>query len=423
MALPREILDQLLSGYLDDALSADERARVERILETDAEAARELEELREIRTSLKGLAKVDSGVKLPEGFADRVLDAAVATAKSEGLGEDHPLVKLAEQPSMATSSRGHGTIQWRAASVLVALAASIVIAVFVMLPDNPPVVPGGGEIAAVDPDQAPVEGTDPVAVPDETAIAVVEQPKIDQDSVAQNNDPVAEKDPIENVAMVDPTPTVGPEVDPVPAVDPTQTVDPVAPKGNENNALVSNDPRAAKQVLAVLALDVRRTEAGRSIDAIGEAMKAAKLDATSEKDVSEEMVKIALKASDAGETDGVKVLFLQAPAKRLDLFINRLVSDQLNIESAQFTIVDNVNVVNAANAFLKVEPTRIKSISWELASNDGFVGALASEIGQSTFAPIDAASAAVGLSSAAAAMGGAVSEGEDELSELFLLVR
>ena len=43
MSLPRELLDQLLSGYLDDSLSADERARVEQLLQSDDEIVKELE--------------------------------------------------------------------------------------------------------------------------------------------------------------------------------------------------------------------------------------------------------------------------------------------------------------------------------------------------------------------------------------------
>ena len=104
MSLPKEILEQLLSGYLDDALSADERARVERLIETDADAASQLEQLRDLRQALKEVSRADAGFKLPAGFADRVLDASVAAAASEGLSEDHPLVRLAEQPTSGRSA-------------------------------------------------------------------------------------------------------------------------------------------------------------------------------------------------------------------------------------------------------------------------------------------------------------------------------
>jgi len=97
MSLPNEIREQLLSGYLDDSLSADECARVERLLASDPDFAAELEELREIRAALKTIASEDE-VKLGSGFANKILDAAVAQARSEGLDDDHPLLRLAEQP-------------------------------------------------------------------------------------------------------------------------------------------------------------------------------------------------------------------------------------------------------------------------------------------------------------------------------------
>ena len=85
MSLPQDLLDQLLSGYLDDALTADEHIRVERLLRSDPDVAEDLRKLRELRHSLQVLSKVDSDIKLDPGFADRVLGAAVARAREEGL--------------------------------------------------------------------------------------------------------------------------------------------------------------------------------------------------------------------------------------------------------------------------------------------------------------------------------------------------
>ena len=166
MSLSREILDQLLSGYLDDSLSADERARIERLLETDPEVARELEELRGIRGWLKDVAKADSVVTLPEGFSDRVLDAAVASAKSEGLSDDHPLVRLAEQPSSQPAEEENDGEDFD--------------------PDT------GPEIVSIDPKEI-----DPVKVPD--------QPSVDP------LQPGITVPPREAIASTDP-PKVGPEM-------------------------------------------------------------------------------------------------------------------------------------------------------------------------------------------------------------------
>src|SRR6056297_2260617 len=99
MSAPNESLDQLLSGYLDDALSDDQRRRVEDRLRTDPEAASELESLRSLRATLRALSERDVPPSLGPEFAERVLESAVARARVEGLAEYHPLVRLSEQPT------------------------------------------------------------------------------------------------------------------------------------------------------------------------------------------------------------------------------------------------------------------------------------------------------------------------------------
>ena len=74
MSLPRELLDELLSGYMDGELSADERARVEQMLETEPGVRESLRLLQEqsqtVRRSLRSAPRLDSD------FAERVLAAA-----------------------------------------------------------------------------------------------------------------------------------------------------------------------------------------------------------------------------------------------------------------------------------------------------------------------------------------------------------
>ena len=47
MSLPPALIDQLLTGYLDEVLSADELARVETLLETEPSIAEELAKLQD----------------------------------------------------------------------------------------------------------------------------------------------------------------------------------------------------------------------------------------------------------------------------------------------------------------------------------------------------------------------------------------
>ena len=57
MSLPKDLLDQLLSGYLDDALSADERDRVDQLLKTDDSVVEELAQLQDLRKSLQNIRR------------------------------------------------------------------------------------------------------------------------------------------------------------------------------------------------------------------------------------------------------------------------------------------------------------------------------------------------------------------------------
>jgi len=78
---------ELLSAYLDDAVSADERASVEAHLADSAESRRLLEELRAVRGALQGLPRQH----LEADFADRVLRRAereMLVGRAEPVGED-----------------------------------------------------------------------------------------------------------------------------------------------------------------------------------------------------------------------------------------------------------------------------------------------------------------------------------------------
>ena len=74
MSLPPALIDQLLTGYLDEVLSADELARVETLLKTEPSIAAELVKLQEMRSALKAVALADSDIRLDAGFAERVID-------------------------------------------------------------------------------------------------------------------------------------------------------------------------------------------------------------------------------------------------------------------------------------------------------------------------------------------------------------
>jgi hypothetical protein len=445
MSLPREILDQLLSGYLDDALSADEHARVERLLETDPDVALELEELRGIRFALRDVAVADSTFRLPAGFADRVLDAAVATARSEGLSEDHPLIRLAEQPSprrSTVSSRGshdRPASSWRGAAVLVALAASIVFAVVALRPDVNPVNQDNPGVAMTDPG-ASSDPTQPT--PPDSIVAQTGDPNHSSEVVTQS--PPAGDDTsvtTQAIAVVDATPKradvsetvqpdrVQPSIDafPVNAIATNDTPSIGTPSvGKAGPEMVSSTTRQSEQrtqLGAILVVDIEQTDLGRQADAVKAAMQAVGIGAASQKSVTEDVVAIVGDVDPSAADADAAIMYLQVSAKRLDRLVMALVADEQNIQAVRFLLAEDAPILGVASSLQPVDPMEIQHAGvWQLAADSQqWVGAVAHDLaGRPDYLPIDRTTAQAG---AASMMTQPKSGGPDVMSQILLLIR
>ena len=377
MSLPKELLDQLLSGYLDDALTADERIRVEQLLQSDSEVANELEQLRALRQSLQALSRVDSDIRLEQGFADRVLGAAVARAQEEGLADDHPLVRLAEQPSTATPSSSRSS--WRVAATMVALAASIVIAVFMLRPSNEP------DPGLVVQSETALEPIDVVDVPE---VPEVESSLDIQDDLGPM---LAESTP----AAIDNSPAPQTTTNnPSPVVDSSQTgpVDSVASADaapSTPSIPVPNEPALnipMSQLGAILVVEVTRTEKGRENGVVANAMKYAKIEAADPKDVTDQIAGI-VSGQVEEKLDDATVLFLQLPGKKFDLFYQRLWADEAGVAAIRMMIAMDPPLLEVADAVkVKLDPTQVRhdEASVELM-NSPVVEHLAHELSQLPF--------------------------------------
>jgi hypothetical protein len=408
MSLPKELRDQLLSGYLDETLSSDERARVEQLLQSEPEMSEELAQLHNLRLSLKALAVVDSDIKLDEGFADRVLGAAVARARSEGYGDDHPLVRLSGHPS--TPARpAPGASSWRYAGVLVALAASIVIAVVTLRPEqaqDPGValLPDTGPSVAVVPETEVTPERDPLVVPDRIA----ESAKI---ADADSEIPIA---PAADDLQAQPA---SPESAMERLESPPRTSDSIA--RSETPRLKDSVEPPAKSTMdlpemnqgAILVLDVRRTAAGRRSRAVADAMEFAELGAASEKEITDEIVGLANEAQPSAEGE-YSLFYLQAPAKNLDRFYLRLLDDKEGIESVGMTLALEAPIMKMVRT-LQSDPTLIRhDAPVLLTSEDGSVDDLTSRLGQLPFGPFDRG-----------AISALPSKGPDITAQILVLVR
>ena len=77
--MQNELNDSLLSAYLDDQLTGEERAAVEAKLRESAEHRQALAELRQLRESFQALPRYELG----DDFSNRVVEAALAAAQQE----------------------------------------------------------------------------------------------------------------------------------------------------------------------------------------------------------------------------------------------------------------------------------------------------------------------------------------------------
>ncbi|MGB7344017.1 MAG: hypothetical protein WBD20_07375, partial [Pirellulaceae bacterium] len=346
MSIPRDILDQLLSGYLDDVLSDDERTRLEQLLQDDGEVASELEDLRRIRGSLRQISRADAHVRLDDGFADRVLGAAVAQATTEGLGEDHPLIKVAEHPSTPQLAK---TIPIaKIAGGLVALAASIAIAIVTFQPAKTPLGLNGPELAAVD--QSTVSTTPENIV--DSATDILKKDVSPDELIAAAEPNIEVKDPVIATGIaksVSPNPM--PEVD-SPSAESIASVAsaPVpAPSMIDKASKMPTEAEAAALLgeSNVLTILVKRTEAGRQSRAVRNALRGASIDPAQEKALTEGMVNAvseSLSKDDAATASRTQILYLEVPAKKVDVFFARLLADEEGIESIRLGMVATPSV-------------------------------------------------------------------------------
>ena len=392
MSLPKDLRDQLLSAYLDDALSADEQSRVDRLLDSDPDARDELDSLRQLRSSLRDVARSDSDATLGTHFADRVLGAAVAQARSEGLAEDHPLVRLAEQPS--TTRAPAASPAWLTGGLLVGLAASIALAVIMVRPQDDSgsriaLAPGGSDVVSPLPE-------DPPSVMPEVA------PRIDLAQQSPGADGQPESVIVEDVPpeVADVRPQVAPSVESIADVEPPavevmepksvqpESVEPIRESPAPMVAGTDLDERAIGTGSLICVLDVRRTPQGRQNRAVESALRTASIASANRKELAPDVVSsIDPDAVEpVGDEDEVSVIYLHVDGKKFDHLHRVLWQDQQGVESVRIHFSMDKRFTQVADS-LRVDPTavRLEDEVYELYSEQGAVDQLVDQLNRIDF--------------------------------------
>ena len=403
MSLPPAIIDQLLTGYLDEVLTADELAQVEKLLQNEPAVAEELAKLQELRLALKSIAHADDDIRLDAGFAERVVDEAVLRARAEGLADEHPLLQLGEQGK--SNVKPVATMPtWRVAAVLVGLAASIALAVVLVRSDSHR---GSGnspaDIVQVDPGVPVPEEQRDSGFGTDTGAAIVSNRK--------------------DEPLVEPVPP-GPDLDrPLEALANNQKANKqnsdagssvatkdTGPKPDQEAAdMVSVEPNQPAALGIIAVYHVELTDLGREQEAFKNALTLAGLSLDHKKKISEAVV--GLSENPQKQAKDAKVIYLQAPAKALDRLYLRLLADRQGVKGIGMSLATNAPLMRVVNA-VRQDPTvvRHESSSLQLLSDDDSLSQLTATLQELDF---------IRMSEGQAVPSG----GFDETAEVLLLVQ
>ena len=404
MSLRPAIIDQLLTGYLDEVLTADELAQVEKLLQNEPAVAEELAKLQELRLALKSIALADDDIRLDAGFAERVVDEAVLRARAEGLADEHPLLQLEEQGK--SNVKPVATVPtWRVAAVMVGLAASIALAVVLVRSASHR---GSGNspadvVVQVDPGvPVPEEqrgsgfGTDAGTAivsnrKDEPLVEpVAPGPDLDKPLEALANNQNANKQNTDAGSSVA-TKDTGPKPD------------------QEAADMVSVEPNQPAALGIIAVYHVELTDLGREQEAFKNALTLAGLSLDHKKKISEAVV--GLSENPQKQAKDAKVIYLQAPAKALDRLYLRLLADRQGVKGIGMSLATNAPLMRVVNA-VRQDPTvvRHESSSLQLLSDDESLSQLTATLQELDF---------IRMSEGQAVPSG----GFDETAEVLLLVQ
>jgi len=404
MSLRPAIIDQLLTGYLDEVLTADELAQVEKLLQNEPAVAEELAKLQELRLALKSIALADDDIRLDAGFAERVVDEAVLRARAEGLADEHPLLQLEEQGK--SNVKPVATVPtWRVAAVMVGLAASIALAVVLVRSASHR---GSGNspadvVVQVDPGvPVPEEqrgsgfGTDAGTAivsnrKDEPLVEpVAPGPDLDKPLEALANNQNANKQNTDAGSSVA-TKDTGPKPD------------------QEAADMVSVEPNQPAALGIIAVYHVELTDLGREQEAFKNALTLAGLSLDHKKKISEAVV--GLSENPQKQAKDAKVIYLQAPAKALDRLYLRLLADRQGVKGIGMSLATNAPLMRVVNA-VRQDPTvvRHESSSLQLLSDDESLSQLTATLQELDF---------IRMSEGQAVPSG----GFDEMAEVLLLVQ
>lgn len=366
----QEEIDQLLSGYLDDALDATELKQVKDWLNHDAEIISRHRELVDMRRTMKELFKVAPSKQLADSFSMQVLSAAVTRAHEEAVDESHPLMRVQEQPFTHLNTIPAQVSTRRLMMVTLTLAASLFGLIFGMdFLDRQEII----QQPLVSQNALPV---DVIAPPADLAN--------DQNVGGFPPNPTSTSDAVENSLLAS-----GERSETKSALEGRQVLEGESPR--QRIPLAVQDASSSRSLAesgesmkdssadavastsasprgAVLVLKISQSETGRTEQAVRRAMSASGFRGSNEISLSREALDQLVAKSNTSDHVGsadpqdlaeTSVLLLTLSAKRFDQFYQAVWSDERGIESLAMSVAFDAPIVELVDSIGR-DPTSVK---------------------------------------------------------------
>ena len=393
-------------------------------------------EMRDLCNSLKELSARDAHIQLDSGFPDRVLQAAVDRARDEGLSDEHPLIRVAQQPMSGPVKNGPvKTIASRSrkmAGAMVAIAASIGLALFLRSP-HPSTSSSPHPSSSPSPNHTPHAMVSELpALADRVAAAPAPADPVPANSVPANPAPADRLATDESTKVLTESSSNESPMDSRKVAAVTAPPSPFPPSPLLSSPLLSSPllssplPPSSKTptLSAVMVLEIRQTDSGRSSRAVRRALRLAKITRTQERQVTSEIADAAMEAVHANDEEWVSLLYLQASAKSIDRFYLNLFEDQQGIQSVSLAIATSTPVIDAINR-VRIDPTTVlhdEGAAMEMTDpTDQVVG----QLDQLTFTPLTRTAASAMMPSKGSSKGSSKgpSKGPDFTAKLLVVIR
>jgi hypothetical protein len=396
MALPDDLLEELLSAHLDGALSGDERARVEQMLCDDPAIGQRLVQLKRLREDFRRSSFVTP--KLPDGFSDRVVQAAIRRAEDDQLRPDHPL-RLAARDAFVSRPTPTGFSPRRVTVMVAGLAAAALFIGLLVKNDGDTGQPPHQNSIASLPSGPSVSGERSVSTDDPLRNDLVPVPN---DAIVMLQDtgpasPPARIDPNDSGDAV-PTPVLRPSTaQPMLASSDSsdrspQVSDSPAPKPAAELQLVS------QPLQMLMVIEIEQSEIGRQIGAFDQALAKVQIEVSDEREVDEELARAVANQPENRTLEGKveRVLFLESSAKKLDLLVNLLSNNPNGISAIRFSAITaeierDTPLLRSIDAVRRMDPTQIRHQGDAfpiVGASDEMFDAWSAQLHDRDFAPI-----------------------------------